>query len=237
MSNKKKKKNSNYQSANNIAKAMTIKETQAREKRKNTIIAVVCAAIILVATILSITFCALNKTPDTRYVKMTVKDHGEIILKLDGKTAPITVENFMNLVNDGFYNGLTFHRIMEDFMIQGGDPEGTGGGGSKKTIKGEFSENGVKNDISHERGVISMARSDAPNSASSQFFICNADSPHLNGKYAAFGWVLSGMDVVDSITEEGVKHTYNGVIYDKTKQPVITSIVEITEKEAKSYIK
>ncbi len=228
---KKKKKNSNYR--NDPAKPVA---APAKSINKNTVISIVCAALVLVIITLSITFCALSNK-DTRYVKMTVKDHGEIILKLDAKTAPITVNNFMNLVNDGFYDGLTFHRIMENFMIQGGDPEGTGGGGSKKTIKGEFSANGVTNNISHKRGVISMARSNAYDSASSQFFICNADSPHLDGNYAAFGYVISGMDVVDSITTEGVKYTYNGVIYDKSKQPVITSIVEISKKEAMSYTK
>ena len=154
------------------------------------------------------------------------------------------------LVNDGFYDGLTFHRIIENFMIQGGDPlaNGTGGNtdenGKEINIKGEFSNNGVKNDISHKRGVISMARSgnqynpaSAYNTASSQFFICNADAPHLDGDYAAFGWVIAGMDVVDSITAEGIKHTSNGVISDKSKQPVITSITEISKKEAMKYAK
>ena len=228
---KKKKKNSNYR--NDPTKTVS---APAASINKNTVISIICVALVLVIIALSITFCAISNK-DTRYVKMTVKDHGEIILQLDAKTAPITVENFMNLVNDGFYDGLTFHRIMENFMIQGGDPEGTGGGGSKKTIKGEFAANGVTNNISHKRGVISMARSDAYNSASSQFFICNADSIYLDGSYAAFGYVIAGMDVVDSITEEGVKYTYNGVIYDKSKQPVITSIVEISKKEALNYTK
>ena len=185
-----------------------------------------------------------------KYVKMTVKDHGDIILKLDSETAPITVKNFLILVNSGFYDGLTFHRIIENFMIQGGDPNanGTGGnydeGGNKITIKGEFSNNGHKNDISHKRGVISMARSGnqyypslAYNTASSQFFICNADSPHLDGDYAAFGWVIAGMDVVDSITEEGLKYASGGVISNKSKQPVIESVTQITEKEALDYTK
>lgn len=230
MSNKKKKrKNSNYHN-NPLAK-----QPESKKINKNTVISIVCVALVLVIVALSITFCAISNKNKTRYVKMTVKSYGEIILKLDGKTAPITVENFMNLVNDGFYDGLTFHRVIKNFMIQGGDPEGTGGGGSSKKIKGEFSANGVKNDISHRRGVISMARSDAYDSASSQFFICNADSPHLDGNYAAFGYVIFGMDVVDNITTKCVNYTYNDVIYDKTKQPVITSIVEITEEEALSY--
>ena len=185
---------------------------------------------------------------DIKYVKMTVKDHGDIVLLLDATTAPVTVENFLKLVNGGFYDGLTFHRIIADFMIQGGDPNanGTGGNldedGNRINIFGEFSNNGHFNDISHKRGVISMARSGNPyypalayNTASSQFVICNADAPHLDGDYAAFGWVISGMDVVDSITEEGVKHATGGVISDRSEQPVITSIVEISKADALAY--
>lgn len=180
---------------------------------------------------------------DIKYVKMTVQDHGDIILLLDATTAPITVANFLDLVNKNFYNGLTFHRIMNDFMIQGGDPNanGTGGNtdenGDKITITGEFSQNGINNDIKHYRGVISMARGTDKDSASSQFFICNADYTYLDGSYAAFGYVISGLSVVDSITKAGVKHAgYNGTISDKTKQPVITSIVEITKDMALSYV-
>ena len=172
-----------------------------------------------------------------KYVEICFEDYGRVIVLLDATTAPITVANFIKLVEEGFYDGLTMHRIIKDFMIQGGDPKGNGSGGSAETIKGEFAENGHKNDISHYAGVISMARSNDMDSASSQFFICNADSPHLDGDYAAFGFVIAGMDVVDSITEEGVKHTVNGVIYDKTKQPVITSIVKISKSEAMEYVK
>lgn len=124
---------------------------------------------------------------------------GEIILELYPEIAPITVENFVKLVRDGFYDGLTFHRIVSGFMIQGGDPNGDGSGGSSEKIKGEFSENGVENTLSHERGVISMARSNDMDSASSQFFICHADATTLDGKYAAFGKVIEGMDVVDKL--------------------------------------
>jgi peptidyl-prolyl cis-trans isomerase B (cyclophilin B) len=133
-------------------------------------------------------------------VQITMQDGGKIDVELDPAAAPITVENFLKLVNEGFYDGLTFHRIIPGFMIQGGDPEGTGMGGSGTEIKGEFSANGVDNPISHVRGVISMARSQAPDSASSQFFITNADSVFLDGDYAAFGRVTSGMDVVDQIS-------------------------------------
>jgi peptidyl-prolyl cis-trans isomerase B (cyclophilin B) len=133
-------------------------------------------------------------------VQITMEDGGTIDLELDRTAAPLTVDNFIKLVNEGFYDGLTFHRIIPGFMIQGGDPEGTGMGGADETIKGEFSGNGVDNPISHERGVISMARSQAPDSASSQFFITNADSKFLDGDYAAFGTVTSGMEEVDKIS-------------------------------------
>lgn len=132
-------------------------------------------------------------------VEMSVKDYGKITLELYPDIAPITVKNFVDLVNDGFYDGLTFHRIISGFMIQGGDPEGTGFGGSANKIKGEFTSNGVENSLAHERGVISMARSGDPDSASSQFFIVHEDSPHLNGDYAAFGKVVDGIEVVDKI--------------------------------------
>ncbi len=128
-----------------------------------------------------------------------IKDYGDIQLELDHQSAPITCQNFEELVKSGFYDGLTFHRIIKGFMIQGGDPEGTGCGGSGKNIKGEFKVNGVNNTISHKRGVISMARSQLFNSASSQFFICDANDEFLDGQYAAFGHVVQGMEVVDKI--------------------------------------
>ena len=134
-------------------------------------------------------------------VQIEMENGGKITVELYPEKAPITVENFLSLVNRGFYNGLIFHRVIENFMIQGGDPEGTGMGGSGKNIKGEFSSNGVKNDLSHERGAISMARSQNPNSASSQFFICHADAKYLDGQYAAFGKVTQGMETVDEIAE------------------------------------
>jgi peptidyl-prolyl cis-trans isomerase B (cyclophilin B) len=133
-------------------------------------------------------------------VEITMQDGGKILLELDSKSAPKTVANFLKLVNEGFYDGLTFHRVIPNFMIQGGDPQGTGMGGSDETIPGEFSSNGVDNPISHKRGVISMARSGDPNSASSQFFITNADAEFLDGDYAAFGHVTEGMDEVDKIS-------------------------------------
>lgn len=157
-------------------------------------------------------------------VLIDVKDYGKITLELDADKAPITVTNFINLVNDKFYDGITFHRIINGFMIQGGDPTGTGYSGSGKTIKGEFSDNGVENDISHVRGVISMARSgNNYDSASSQFFIVHKDSTFLDGKYAAFGYVTDGMDVVDKIAESVETEDDNGTV-SKENQPVISSI-------------
>lgn len=132
-------------------------------------------------------------------IRITMKDGGIIDLELDKAAAPITVDNFEKLVKDGFYDGLIFHRIIPGFMIQGGDPEGTGMGGPGWHIKGEFAANGWNNPISHTRGVISMARAQDPNSAGSQFFIMHADADYLDGQYAAFGRVVSGMDVVDRI--------------------------------------
>ena len=155
-------------------------------------------------------------------VEIEVENYGTIAVELDADEAPITVTNFVNLVEDGFYDGLTFHRIIDGFMIQGGDPNGDGSGGSSRTIKGEFSSNGVDNSIDHVRGVISMARSSLPNSASSQFFIVQEDSPHLNGEYAAFGHVTSGMEIVDAICEDVQVEDTNGTVLPEN-QPVITS--------------
>ena len=132
-------------------------------------------------------------------IRITMKDGGVIDIELDEKAAPLTVENFLKLVNMKFYDGTIFHRVIPGFMIQGGDPQGTGMGGPGWTIKGEFSTNGVDNPISHKRGVISMARAMDPDSAGSQFFIMHADADYLDGQYAAFGHVVSGMDVVDRI--------------------------------------
>jgi len=144
-----------------------------------------------------------SKEP-TNFVLMKVKGYGDILIELYPDVAPDTVINFKNLVSEKFYDGLTFHRTIKDFMIQGGDPDGNGTGGSERTIKGEFAANGVTNDLKHERGVISMARSNDMNSASSQFFIMHADSSGLDGKYAAFGKVVYGMTTVDKIASSQV---------------------------------
>ena len=151
------------------------------------------------------TYIQTNETTNTVQIEMS--DGGKIIVELDEKSAPLTVKNFQKLVAQHFYDGLIFHRVISGFMIQGGDPQGTGMGGSKETVKGEFRANGVSNPISHERGVISMARSQFYNSASSQFFICHADAKFLDGQYAAFGKVVEGMDVVDKI--KGVRTIYH----------------------------
>ena len=163
-------------------------------------------------------------------VEIEIEDYGTIKLELDRKAAPITVENFLKLVEEDFYDGLTFHRIVSGFMIQGGDPEGTGMGGSDETIKGEFSANGVENSLSHTRGAISMARSSAMDSASSQFFIVQEDSTFLDGEYAAFGYVTEGIEIVDQIVEEVLQYPFadEGMNLVATEhQPVIKSITVV----------
>ena len=161
------------------------------------------------------------------HVVIKVKDLGEMKLELDADTAPITVTNFLKLVDSKFYDGLTFHRIIDGFMIQGGDPTGTGSGGSDEKITGEFESNGIKNDISHKRGVISMARSSDRNSASSQFFIMHKDYPSLDGNYAAFGYVTSGIEVVDKVVKAVKGKVGNNGAVAQADQPVIESIVRI----------
>lgn len=171
-----------------------------------------------------------NKEDDNMYlsgmhhVVIDVEKYGKISLELDADTAPITVTNFVDLVKSGFYDGLTFHRNIKGFMIQGGDPEGTGFGGSDKKIKGEFKSNGVENNISHVRGVISMARGGySKDSASSQFFIVHEDSTFLDGNYAAFGRVTEGMEVVDKIAENTKVEDNNGTTLPEN-QPKIVKI-------------
>lgn len=164
----------------------------------------------------------------TYHVEIAVEDYGTIKAELDPEEAPITVSNFITLAKEGFYDGLTFHRIIEGFMIQGGDPNGNGTGGSGTPIKGEFSDNGVENTLSHTRGAISMARSQDYDSASSQFFIVQEDSTYLDGQYAVFGYVTEGMDVVDAICENTAVTDGNGTV-EPELQPVISSI-KVTEE-------
>ena len=171
----------------------------------------------------------MNNNP---IVTFEMKDGDVFYVELYPDVAPNTVNNFISLVKKGFYNGLCFHRVIEGFMIQGGDPKGNGTGGPGYTIRGEFSKNGFKNDLKHKRGVISMARSMMPNSAGSQFFIMHADAPHLDGQYAAFGQVIDGIDVIDKIAEVNVDYNdkplrdqviktvtvdTNGVEYDESE--------------------
>ena len=169
------------------------------------------------------TTAASGETGETIMVQIEMDNGGIIKLELYPDIAPITVANFEKLVKEGFYDGLIFHRVIKNFMIQGGDPTGTGMGGAKETIKGEFASNGVTNTLSHTRGVISMARSQKKDSASSQFFICHADAKYLDGDYAAFGKVIEGMDVVDEIA--GVKTNFN----DKPLVDVVMKSVTIVE--------
>lgn len=187
-------------------------------------------ALLLTAVLLPavLTSC---KGDSQNYVTMTVQyvdengetQTGDIVMKLRPDVAPITVKNFQSLVSSGFYDNLTFHRIYPGFMIQGGDPKGNGTGGSKETIKGEFDENGVKNTLSHKRGIVSMARSNDMDSASSQFFIVHADSTFLDGKYAAFAEVVSGMDVVDGIAKTPRQPATSQ--YDEGSTPVTPPVI------------
>ncbi|MEE0914048.1 MAG: peptidylprolyl isomerase [Ruminococcus sp.] len=180
-----------------------------------------------VAQVEETTVASVYETPDVPdnaiYATIDVEDYGTVTVALYPDYAPITVDNFVSLAKDGFYDGLTFHRIMEGFMAQGGDPLGNGTGGSSEEIKGEFTSNGVNNTLSHTRGAISMARSNDPDSASSQFFIVHEDSTFLDGQYAVFGYVTEGMDVIDKICEDANPTDDNGTI-KSSEQPVIKSI-------------
>ena len=184
-------------------------------------------------TVVSLVGCSSSKTTEKTkktktlkgnyQVEIKIKDYGTIYAEIDVDTAPITVTNFVNLCKNHFYDGLTFHRIIKDFMIQGGDPNGDGTGGSEETIKGEFSDNGVENPLKHTRGALSMARSQDNDSASSQFFIVQKTASHLDGQYAVFGYVYEGMDIVDKICDDVQVEDNNGTVA-KENQPVIESI-------------
>lgn len=183
---------------------------------------------IVLIPLLFLTGCSSDEETLTgkHHAEIVVQDYGTIKVELDADQAPITVQNFIDLANSGFYDGLTFHRIIEGFMIQGGDPNGDGTGGSGHTIRGEFAQNGVNNTLSHTRGAISMERSSAMNSASSQFFIVHEDSTYLDGSYAVFGYVTEGMDVVDAIATSVTAEDSNGTVA-KENQPVIEKITII----------
>lgn len=186
--------------------------------------------VVLVAAVIAL-FAVRGKKESTEaidaagkhHIEIQVKDYGTIKAELDGDAAPITVANFLKLAESGFYDGLTFHRIIDGFMIQGGDPKGNGTGGADKTIKGEFSQNGVENKLSHVRGTLSMARSQDMDSASSQFFIVQSDCTYLDGQYAAFGTVTEGMELVDKICKDTPVQDNNGTV-SAADQPVIESI-------------
>lgn len=199
-------------------------------------IAAIAGALLLVVIIISFvirTNDPMENTGEQReqreptYADIVIEGYGTITISLDAEAAPVTVDNFISLAESGFYNGLTFHRIVEGFMMQGGDPNGNGTGGSGTTIIGEFSANGHDNALSHTRGTVSMARSKKYNSASSQFFIVQEDSPHLDGDYAAFGHVISGMDIVDKICADAEPIDSKGLIAVDA-QPVIVSITIYT---------
>ena len=209
--------------------------TKNKTLSRQTLILIVSAVMLLAG--LCAFFLTRNNASDTSATTLTrtgdmtpthtavieIENYGTLKAELYGHVAPITVENFVKLSNDGFYDGLTFHRIIAGFMMQGGCPLGTGTGGADKDIKGEFSQNGIPNAIKHEKGVLSMARSALPNSASSQFFIMHQAAPYLDGSYAAFGRVTEGLDVVDAVCENAVGGDGNGVL-PKANQPVIRSI-------------
>jgi len=158
-------------------------------------------------------------------VQITMQDGGTFVIELYPEHAPLTVANFEKLVKQGFYDGLTFHRVIDGFMAQGGDPDGTGCGGSDETVKGEFRANGVNNTLSHTRGVVSMARSANPDSASSQFFICYGDCPSLDGYYAAFGKVVEGMEVVDGFLK--TERRMSGGERSKPVTPIVMKKAEL----------
>lgn len=159
-------------------------------------------------------------------IKVTMENGESFVIELCPEQAPITCENFLKLVKSGFYNGLTFHRVIDGFMAQGGDPNGNGMGGSDENIKGEFKMNGVNNTLSHTRGVISMARSQNPNSASSQFFICYGDCTFLDGQYAAFGKVIEGMETVDNFLKTDRRMSFGGE-RSTPVEPIVMKTVEV----------
>ena len=233
-----------------MSKTTEKKKSQANSKSR-TWIAVIEGVLLLAVSIIAFAACSKESAGDTGeqsgkseqgeteersetreqgmegeqvYADIVIKDYGTITILLDAEAAPETVDNFVSLAESGFYDGLTFHRIWEGFMMQGGDPNGDGTGGSGTTITGEFSNNGHDNPLSHTRGTVSMARAKAYNSASSQFFIVHEDSTYLDGEYAAFGKVVSGMEIVDKICADAEPIDNNGLIAVDA-QPVIESVI------------
>lgn len=217
----KKKKNLSYQEK--LQQEAAEKKAKAAKQRKKIALSVICSIALVAAIVLCVVFLSNHST---YYAKIEILGYGTVTVKLDRDTAPVTVDNFVKLAESGFYDGLSFHRIIEGFMMQGGAP-GTAAD-KADNIVGEFSSNGYQNNLKHTRGVISMARSDDPNSANSQFFIMHQDAPHLDGDYAAFGYVVEGIEVVDEICQSAEPTDGNGSI-DVNKRPVIRSITIIRE--------
>ena len=199
--------------------------TRTFKKFSKKAISLLCA-LAMITSVAILSGCSGNKSnggDNSNTAVIDIKNYGKITVELNPEVAPITVANFKKLVNEGFYDGLTFHRIISGFMIQGGDPLGNGTGGSDEEIKGEFSANGVENNLSHTRGAISMARSMVNDSASSQFFIVHQDSLYLDGQYAVFGYVTDGIEIVDEICKDTPVTDDNGTV-EKENQPIIKSI-------------
>ena len=205
-------------------KRKPVRAEQAASRPRRTFLPLLVCAVLLCAA--GALYLLQGEQPEENsgcVAEIAVANYGTITVALDREHAPETVDNFVSLAESGFYDGLTFHRIIDGFMIQGGDPNGDGTGGSEQTIKGEFLENGVDNPLSHTRGAISMARSSGYDSASSQFFIVQEDSTYLDGSYAVFGYVTDGMDAVDAICSDAEPVDSNGLIAEEA-QPVITSV-------------
>ncbi|MBR6790346.1 MAG: peptidylprolyl isomerase [Oscillospiraceae bacterium] len=198
-----------------------LKVTKVKYQKRNKLIALVTAAVIIVAGVIG-GLLYMDRQKDLVKAEIEIADYGTISVTLDKSVAPITVDNFVKLANEGFYDGLTFHRIIAGFMMQGGCPNGNGTGGSEEKIVGEFFYNGYPNDLSHKRGVISMARSNDNNSASSQFFIMHQDYPALDGQYAAFGWVTDGIEIVDAVCESAQPVDGNGTILPEQQPEIVT---------------
>jgi peptidyl-prolyl cis-trans isomerase B (cyclophilin B) len=206
---------------------MPKKQKNRKLKKRTVLIVALCVLLLIIACCVISAFVASGRAQSlsstVRYADIEVADYGTITVALDCDIAPETTANFIRLAESGFYNGLTFHRIIAGFLMQGGDPNGDGTGGSGQTIIGEFADNGIENPLSHTRGAISMARSDDYNSASSQFFIVQEDSTYLDGSYAVFGYVIEGMEIVDEICTQAKPIDANGLIAPED-QPVITAI-------------
>ena len=244
MASNNKKKTSQSQMRGTEKKREAAKQAAAKKQKKNIVYGTISVILIIAIVVLwfmlpkegdeptggnNATIGSYYEEGKEYYADIIIEDYGTITVKLDAEAAPITVENFVNLASSGFYDGLTFHRIIYGFMMQGGSTDGLGYEGSSTNIYGEFLENGWdKNDISHDRGVISMARATDPNSANSQFFIMHFPTESLDGKYAAFGYVTEGMDVVDEICSTAQPSDGNGAI-PAEYQPVIKTIKIYTE--------